>query len=96
MIFVKNHYLLEANRVNGFVTVRNMDIDKVRLTLMRVRSNDSLSDGTIIPVWDFYGTVSAHAADAQHSNLVSDELHYGVVLSINAIDGTVVDRALGY
>lgn len=96
MIFVKNHYLLEANRVNGFVTVRNMDIDKLKLTLMRVRSKDSLSDGTIIPVWDFYGTVSARAADMQHSALVSDELHYGVVLSINAIDGTVVDRALGY
>lgn len=96
MIFVKNHYLLEANRVNGFVTVRNMDIDKLKLTLMRVRSKDSLSDGMIIPVWDFYGTVSARAADMQHSALVSDELHYGVVLSINAIDGTVVDRALGY
>ncbi|MBP3538957.1 MAG: hypothetical protein J6J62_03830 [Oscillospiraceae bacterium] len=96
MVFVKNHYLLEANRVNGFVTVRNMDIDKLKLTLMRVRSKDSLSDGTIIPVWDFYGTVSARAADMQHSALVSDELHYGVVLSINAIDGTVVDRALGY
>lgn len=96
MIFVKNHYLLEANRVNGFVTVRSMDIDKLRLTLMRVRSKDSLSEGTIIPVWDFYGTISARAADAQHSALVSNEPHYGVVLSINAIDGTVVDRALGY
>ncbi len=96
MIFVKNHYLLEANRVNGFVTVRSMDIDKLRLTLMRVRSKDSLSEGTIIPVWDFYGTISARAADAQHSAMVSSEPHYGVVLTINAIDGTVVDRALGY
>lgn len=96
MIFVKNHYLLEANRVNGFETIRNMDIDKVRLTLMRVRSKDSLSVGTIIPVWDFYGVLSAHAADAQHSAMVSSEPHYGVVLTINAIDGTVVDRALGY
>lgn len=96
MMFVKNHYLLEANRVNGFVAVRNMDIDKVRLTLMRVRGKDSLSEGTIIPVWDFYGKISARAADIQQSSLVSDELHYGVVLSINAIDGTVVDRALGF
>lgn len=96
MIFVKNHNMLEANRVNGFETIHSMNIDKVRLTLMRVRDKDSLSEGTIIPVWDFYGTSSARAGDAQHSAYVSDELHYGVVLTVSAIDGTIVDRELGY
>ncbi len=96
MIFVKNHYLLEANKVNGFDTIRNLDVDRVQLTLMRVRDEKSMSDGTIIPVWDFWGTTIACAADSQHTDLVSNDAHYGVVLSINAIDGTIVDRELGY
>lgn len=96
MIFVKNHFWLEANKVNGFDVIHDMNVDKVQLTLMRTRPKDSFSEGTIIPVWDFWAETSAHAADEEHRDLVYTGSYYEVVLSINAIDGTVVDRELGY
>lgn len=96
MIFVKNHYWLEANKANGFDTIQNINVDKVQLTLMRTRPKDSFSEGTIIPVWDFWAETSAHAADEEYRDLVYEGSYYEVVLSINAIDGTVVDRELGY
>lgn len=96
MIFVKNHFWLEANKANGFDAIHDVNVDKVQLTLMRTRPKDSFSEGTIIPVWDFWAETSAHAADEAHRDSVYAGSYYEVVLSINAIDGTVVDRELGY
>lgn len=96
MIFVKNDFALEANKVNGFDVIHNMNIDKVRLTLMRIRPKDSVTEGTIIPVWDFWGSVTGKAGDKEHEHLVSSEEHYAVQLTINALDGTLVDREIGY
>lgn len=94
MIFVKNDFALEANKVNGFDVIHNMNIDKVRLNLMRIRPKDSVTEGTIIPVWDFWGTETArwNQGDGERTG----EPRYGVLLSINAIDGTLVDREIGY
>lgn len=94
MIFVKNDYYREINQKNGFPTFQDLDIDKVQLTLMRVRPKDSVTEGRIIPVWDFWGTETArwNQGDGERTG----EPRYGVLLSINAIDGTLVDREIGY
>ena len=96
MIFVKNHYWLEANKVNGFDVIHDVNIDKVQLTLMRVRPKDSVTEGTIIPVWDFWGSEIGRAGDKEHESLVWSEERYGVQLTLNALDGTVIDREIGY
>lgn len=92
MIFVKNNYWLGINKANGFDYFHDCKIDKVQLTLMRVRPKDSVTEGTIIPVWDFWGTDLGTAPDYDDS--VHEE--YGVLLTLNALDGTLVDREIGY
>lgn len=94
MIFVKNDYWLNINKQNGFPTFRDLDIDKVQLTLMRVRPKDSVTEGRIIPVWDFWGTETSRWD--QGTGEMTGEPRYGVLISINAIDGTLVDREIGY
>ena len=96
MIFVKNSYWENANAQNGFTVIHDVNVDRVELNLMRIRDKNDLTDGTIIPVWDFWGSCSARAADSAFAEHVDESVRYEVVMTINAIDGTMVDRALGY
>lgn len=85
--------LVDLDRINGFDTHMDVEITKVSLTLMRVRDKGSLQ-GTIVPVWDFWGTwdwYDADKAEDQHGNFTTQPM-----LTINAVDGSVVDRQLGY
>lgn len=96
MILVKNEDLISQNIANGFECHRNIDVYDVRLTLMRVRDKDSLTEGTIVPVWDFYGIDSLRAVEEEYREYVYEGGHDTIVLTINAIDGTIIDRELGY
>lgn len=86
----KSHSLVDLDRINGFNTKMDVEITKVSLTLMRIRDKGSLQ-GTIVPVWDFWGTSSWYRADEQPQNYDTQPM-----LTLNAIDGTVVSRELGY
>lgn len=92
MIFVKNSDWLGINKSNGFDSLHDLNIDKAQLTLMRVRPRDSVTEGRIVPVWDFWGTERSSAPD--YDDHIREE--YGVLLTINALDGTVIDREIGY
>lgn len=96
MIFVTNDHWRQANEKSGFDIIHNIDVDKVELNLLRIRDKDSTAEGTIVPVWDFWATTKTRSADEEHRDLVHDGEYYEVVLTINAIDGTVIDRAMGY
>lgn len=96
MIFVKNHFWLEANEENGFVLNHNVNVDRVELNLMRIRDKNNYSEGTLIPVWDFWAKTSVSPEDESKRNYVDTSAYYEVVLTINAIDGTVIERELGY
>ena len=86
----KSHSLVDLDRINGFDTKMDVEITKVSLTLMRIRDKGSLQ-GTIVPVWDFWGPSSWYRADEQPQNYDTQPM-----LTLNAIDGTVVSRELGY
>lgn len=86
----KGHSLVDLDRINGFDTKMDVEITKVSLTLMRIRDKGSLQ-GTIVPVWDFWGTSSWYRADEQPHSYDTQPM-----LTLNAIDGTVVSRELGY
>lgn len=96
MIIVKNSDLKAQNAANGFDVIKNIAVSDVRLSLMRIRSKDNFSEGLLIPVWDFWGTVRMHAADEAYSDMVYDGEYYEIVLTVNAIDGTIIDRETGY
>ena len=86
----KETSLVDLDRINGFDTKMNVEITKVSLTLMRVRDKGS-SLGTIVPVWDFWGTWSWYNADQQPQDYTVQPM-----LTLNAIDGSVINRQFGY
>ena len=67
------------------------DVDKILLSLQRINEQDSAENGLLIPVWTFYGDSTFHYANG-HSSTKTEQ----GFLTINAIDGSIIDRALGY
>ena len=63
-------------------------VNRVSLSYARICEEDSLTKGLLVPVWDFQGRSSL----LKYGNSYSTN----DVMTINAIDGTVIDRALGY
>ena len=68
----------------GNVTI---DIDSVKLRYTRISEKDSFDTGLLVPVWDFIGT---------KTDQYGYEVHDAIIMSVNAIDGTVIDKDLGY
>ena len=88
----------QADNFNNEGDTVDIQVDEVVLSYMRVREKGSL-EGTLIPVWDFFGTKTYKNA-AGEVDLVLDRVYDGVLpesmMTINAMDGTIVDRRLGY
>ena len=72
----------------GGNTWSKVKIERIQLGYMRVLWADHPDKLRLIPVWDFYGyyETTAHLYDWPSHSL----------LTINAIDGTVIDREYGY
>lgn len=89
--------LTKLDQYNGFDTRMDVDITKVSLSLMRIRDKGSLQ-GTIVPVWDFWGTSDWYDAEPNAYGYQEKGMRYEFqpMLTLNAVDGTVVDRQLGY
>ena len=87
------------------VVERQLTIDKICLSYMQVRKDSDLTRTYYIPVWDVIGTMHhVYSDDYTPSNggFLVDENGERIayencsVLTINAIDGSIVDRGLGY
>ena len=93
----KETSLVDLDRINGFDTHMDVEITKVSLTLMRIRDKGSLQ-GTIVPVWDFWGTWNWYEPGEDAAESMKKGANYTTqpMLTLNAIDGNVVNRQLGY
>ena len=69
-------------------------IDRVALGYMRVKVQHAEDAYQLIPVWDFFGTVEAVDTSGQRFPLETSPNNS--VFTVNAMDGTVIDRAYGY
>lgn len=89
MVMVNYSYIQTIND-NGGNSRADLRVDKVKLGLMRIKAKDSAGKGLLVPVWDFWGvrTISDERGDS--------ELAPEIVLTLNAIDGSMIDRDLGY
>ena len=68
-------------------------ISQIRLGYMRVRDADVYDKGLLIPVWDFYGERTYDPdGDLPETSYRYDQSMF----TINAIDGSIIDRQLGY
>lgn len=93
----ESYTLVELDKLNGFETRMDVTITRVSLTLMRIRDKGSLQ-GTIVPVWDFWGSWCWYEPgnDASESMHMASGSTTQPMLTLNAIDGTVVSRLFGY
>ena len=89
--------LVEIDKINGDETYMDVEITKVSLSLMRIRDKGSLQ-GTIVPVWDFWGTWDWYEPGDNASESMKKGATYVTqpMLTLNAIDGNVVSRMFGY
>lgn len=67
-------------------TGTQVKIDQVILGYARISEANSYDTGLFVPVWDFIGTKTE--SDGRKTT--------GSMLTINAIDGSVIDRSVGY
>ena len=49
----------------------------------------------LVPVWDFFGNYERTLNEGE-GPADKDTERYNSLLTINAVDGTVIDRGLGY
>ncbi len=87
MIVVKSDIFVSPTRRE------RIDITHASLSLQRIMERDSYTTGLLVPVWNFYGTVTGWDDDGEsHTN----DLGFTPLISINAIDGSVIDVNSGY
>ena len=92
----ESHSLVELDKLSGIETRMDVTITEVSLTLMRIRDKGS-SQGTIVPVWDFWGSWSWYAPGTDTSEVMQNGVSCRQpMLTLNAVDGTVVSRLFGY
>lgn len=85
------------------VAFQNLEISisEVRLSYMRIREEEELTpgaeEGILIPVWDFYGTWTGTDTD-ENGTVVGEKMESEDVslLTIDARDGTILQRMVGY
>lgn len=65
-----------------------LHIDRIELGYMCVQMKNDPTRYQLIPVWDFFGTYSVSGEVYSH--------YMKPLVTINAIDGTVIDRKYGY
>lgn len=66
-------------------------VEKVSLGYTMISAKDDFEHGYIVPVWDFRGEIRK-----QYELFPNDIRQDASILTINAIDGTIIDRELGY
>lgn len=94
MMLVK--YESEASG-NATCLLFSYHVDRVALEWQRLVEQGSSDTGLMIPVWNFYGTYDYQYTNGDHFG--SDTITQGFslpLLSINAIDGSIIDPREGY
>jgi len=88
MIVIQNEYAASSNTYSTVI-----DITRVSLTLRRIMERDSYTKGLLVPVWNFFGTETSQN-DGDDPRV--QEYDHLPLLTINAIDGSVIDIEKGY
>ncbi len=89
MIVIKNATYQD---IDTYTSV-SIDITHASLSLQRVMERDSYTTGILVPVWNFYGITTYEQTEGEPLVL---QCGYVPLISINAIDGSVIDVMKGY
>ena len=88
-IFEKMVAIANASQADDEPMKTKITVDQVVLGYTRISEKDSFHTGLLVPVWDFIGTVEV--TDGKETGIEKKS-----ILTINAIDGSVINRTLGY
>ncbi|HWQ06676.1 MAG TPA: DUF6034 family protein [Feifaniaceae bacterium] len=80
----------ETHTARSYIEKTSVVIDRVTLSLQRISDQSQFDGGLLVPVWNFYGSCT--------DSRIHDETETicGTMLSINAVDGSVIDVRAGY
>ena len=92
-VFEKMIMIQFANNINNSERTVTIDITRVSLSLRRIMEHDSYTTGLLVPVWNFFGTITSRKDDSDPHTKEYDSYP---LITINAIDGTVIDIGKGY
>jgi hypothetical protein len=97
MIYVVNAYQGSADDVKF-----TLDISRAQLGLTRIAEKNQSDTYLIVPCWDFFGTslmeytTQANKTQSYEGPLGATPNYFSSKLTINAIDGSIINRHLGY
>lgn len=101
-VAINNLPLMVSKDFTGKKDITIVDIDTIRLGYMQVKMKNKRNEFMLIPVWDFFGTSKQHYTEIfpgwtmdedgwlRQNNLAES------YITINAIDGSIINRDLGY
>lgn len=78
-----------ANDFSDMDSAMTFEIDEVRFGYARIREVDVYDTGVLVPAWDFFGTATSGSDGVYNQPQRS-------WFTINAIDGSIIDRQQGY
>ena len=87
MAVFEKMYVVEMDGQEMDVTVND-----IRLGYTRILEQDKLGSGLLVPVWDFFGVITDKSGD--EVTVIDDP--EDSLLTVNAIDGSIIDRDFGY
>ncbi len=99
-ISIHNAFMDDFSDYYDYTTFK---IDRIELGMTIVKKKDTNDEYMAIPVWDFFGNFSWTYSDKAIEEWKEPNKTYKTItwpglseLTINAIDGSVIDRSLGY
>lgn len=72
----------------------SVNIESIKLGWAFLVKKDSQDEYKMVPVWDFFGYKVNKLADSDKEQVIEGPAY--TQLTINAIDGSIIDRGLGY
>lgn len=87
---IKEIFIKQSKRIFNNEPYNNMiiNVNRAELGLAKVIKKGSNNQYRLIPAWSFFATIQ----DKQKESLLTDEC----IVTINAIDGSIIDRGLMY
>ena len=89
----------------GLTAETKLDISRIELVLIRIKEKDT-GDNIVVPVWNFCGTYRFKHSNSDYVDPLTDEDGWAVregvkeladvLITVNALDGTIVNTAQGY
>ena len=79
----------------GYGNIQSMEVqvDRIELSLERVAQPDNINGGLLVPVWSFYGSILCTRPEDSFDHVFDHTMPF---LTLNAVDGNLIDPIKGY